>query len=465
MGMAALPTPEQAHAIVGLLPPPPPPPPPPPLLLLLLLLALLAASFCCWRRSVLGAASKPVDAEPRVVFDVRSYGASGDGQSDDTHAIQQALVAGAGRVVYFPAGTYRTTRMLTVQGPGTVVRGDSAALSCIKYGGSKGSPMAPVLYIPKEAAAATVHDLGIDQSADTGSYTEPVMFGHGVAKQSSPWWGCALIVSADDATIRSVSVRNSWDNGIAVGGYTTTCPSTPLIATPTRVSVLACRTQGCGCGVHPPSWGPGKKGGGVNIAGATRCVVADCISSGDSTGIIVDYGAGAECSISNCTVTGAVLDTLNPTNGSGLGYWLGSGGLTLSGCKALQCASQGFEFASPPASGNVSSTLQGCEARLCGLDGFYIKDSHVSLVGCRAVDCSQRSAGQHSGALICASPVVLSACVLDSASHKASIEENPSGVKGGQVFCNLYTGCMVRGEVLMLASSKSVSRDNIDVNV
>ena len=225
--------------------PPPPPPPPPPLLLLLLLLlllALLAASFCCWRRSVLGAASKPVDAEPRVVFDVRSYGASGDGQSDDTHAIQQALVAGAGRVVYFPAGTYRTTRMLTVQGPGTVVRGDSAALSCIKYGGSKGSPMAPVLYIPKEAAAATVHDLGIDQSADTGSYTEPVMFGHGVAKQSSPWWGCALIVSADDATIRSVSVRNSWDNGIAVGGYTTTCPSTPLIATPTRVSVLACRT-------------------------------------------------------------------------------------------------------------------------------------------------------------------------------------------------------------------------------
>lgn len=103
--------------------------------------------------------------------------------------------------------------------------------------------------------------------------------------------------------------------------------------------------------------------------------------------------------------------------------------------------------------------------RLCGLDGFYIKDSHVSLVGCRAVDCSQRSVGRHSGAFICASPVVLLECVLDSASHKASIEENPSGAKGGQVFCNLYTGCMVRGKVLMLAGSKSVSRDNIDATV
>lgn len=46
--------------------------------------------------------------------DVREFGATGDGATDDTEAIQHALQVGRG-VLAFPKGTYRITRSLTVE--------------------------------------------------------------------------------------------------------------------------------------------------------------------------------------------------------------------------------------------------------------------------------------------------------------------------------------------------------------
>lgn len=60
-------------------------------------------------------------------FDVKTYGATGDGTTDDTAAIQDALAAvpAAGGVLYFPAGRYKYTgttltldRRITVEGEG-----------------------------------------------------------------------------------------------------------------------------------------------------------------------------------------------------------------------------------------------------------------------------------------------------------------------------------------------------------
>jgi polygalacturonase len=52
-------------------------------------------------------------------FNVRDYGAAGDGQADDTGAFQQAIAATAqlanGRVVVVPPGTYRITSPLTLK--------------------------------------------------------------------------------------------------------------------------------------------------------------------------------------------------------------------------------------------------------------------------------------------------------------------------------------------------------------
>jgi len=50
--------------------------------------------------------------------DVRAYGAKGNGSTDDTVAIQQALTAApAGGTVFFPVGRYRVTAELVIGKP------------------------------------------------------------------------------------------------------------------------------------------------------------------------------------------------------------------------------------------------------------------------------------------------------------------------------------------------------------
>lgn len=56
-------------------------------------------------------------------INVRSYGAKGDGVTDDTAAIQAAITAGAAtrRSIVLPAGTYRTTAPLTLPSNSTLI--------------------------------------------------------------------------------------------------------------------------------------------------------------------------------------------------------------------------------------------------------------------------------------------------------------------------------------------------------
>lgn len=63
------------------------------------------------------------DAHTSGWISVREKGATGNGSTDDTVAIQAALEAGAGGEVYFPPGKYLITAKLTTQ-PGTRIRGD-----------------------------------------------------------------------------------------------------------------------------------------------------------------------------------------------------------------------------------------------------------------------------------------------------------------------------------------------------
>jgi hypothetical protein len=67
-----------------------------------------------------------------AVFDVRRFGARGDGRHDDTAAVRRALAAAAaaGGTVYFPAGTYRV-RSLHFP-PGVTLVGDGAGKSWLR---------------------------------------------------------------------------------------------------------------------------------------------------------------------------------------------------------------------------------------------------------------------------------------------------------------------------------------------
>lgn len=74
------------------------------------------------------------------LFRVASYGvnvmgkgATGDGVTDDTTAIENALTAGAGNAIYFPAGNYLYSRALTIPG-NTKLFGDGRFVSTLVKG-------------------------------------------------------------------------------------------------------------------------------------------------------------------------------------------------------------------------------------------------------------------------------------------------------------------------------------------
>lgn len=64
---------------------------------------------------------------------VKDFGAVGDGSTNDTGSIQAAIDAAAGRLIYFPAGTYRVTSTLTYQ-PAAYVSSFGAGLKIIGDG-------------------------------------------------------------------------------------------------------------------------------------------------------------------------------------------------------------------------------------------------------------------------------------------------------------------------------------------
>ena len=86
----------------------------------------------------------PTRAQARPTFNVRDFGAVGDGHQDDTNALERALAAAATRrgIVTLPAGTFVITRQLNLRsgvamvgvGPQTAIRhsgANSVVLACV----------------------------------------------------------------------------------------------------------------------------------------------------------------------------------------------------------------------------------------------------------------------------------------------------------------------------------------------
>lgn len=71
----------------------------------------------------------------RYMFDVRDYGAKGDGVTNDTTSINSAInaaVAAGGGTVYLPHGTYSISTVLLIYGSNIVLRGENKGNTIIK---------------------------------------------------------------------------------------------------------------------------------------------------------------------------------------------------------------------------------------------------------------------------------------------------------------------------------------------
>ena len=100
------------------------------------------------------------------IFNVKDYGAAGDGSSNDTLAIQSAIDAAqdaSGGVVYFPAGTYSVTSQLTIAKRSGTLPQSSVVLSIVGEG-------APFTIVQWDGTAGTCLKLEGDASGNNNSF-------------------------------------------------------------------------------------------------------------------------------------------------------------------------------------------------------------------------------------------------------------------------------------------------------
>ena len=86
------------------------------------------------RDQAINATSSKVDKDS-LVINVKDYGATGDGTTDDTTAIQNAVTKAksVARVLYFPKGTYLFSSTITGYG---LIAGDGRGITTLKYTGT-----------------------------------------------------------------------------------------------------------------------------------------------------------------------------------------------------------------------------------------------------------------------------------------------------------------------------------------
>jgi len=107
--------------------------------------AARGAALLQYRRADSGAATRTALAKMNDVISVKDFGATGDGVTDDYTAIAAAIAVASvlGGIVFFPAGTYRTSATLSVLASGVVLQGvgvqsiiisDLAVTPAIKFG-------------------------------------------------------------------------------------------------------------------------------------------------------------------------------------------------------------------------------------------------------------------------------------------------------------------------------------------
>jgi hypothetical protein len=113
-----------------------------------------------------------------AVVNVRDYGATGDGATDDTVAIRAAAQAAAGKSLYFPSGTYLVTftpgqRIIPIFSNTEYFGDGPASIIKIKDGSNSGSLTQDltVMFYCANVDNVSIHDLTLD--GNQTNYTHP----------------------------------------------------------------------------------------------------------------------------------------------------------------------------------------------------------------------------------------------------------------------------------------------------
>jgi nitrous oxidase accessory protein NosD len=172
------------------------------------LLALLTGAA-----SAVGASAKPPEASPNPygppgALDVRAFGARGDGVQDDTAALQAALDAGAGKTVYVPPGTYLVfADGYRDGGRGGLVPRSGTRLLLARDATLKARTTRSSDYVVVRLERV----VGVTIQGGTIQGERHTHAGRGGE------WGFGIgIFGATDITLRDLTVRDAWGDGIFI---------------------------------------------------------------------------------------------------------------------------------------------------------------------------------------------------------------------------------------------------------
>jgi len=170
-----------------------------------------------------GAVGRTVHEKFQEMISVKDFGAMGDGVTNDTTAMQNALTAAAGKSLYIPAGTYVCNQL--VVSSGTSVYGDSASTTIIQATSSLGSST-PLFRNLTQSGAANVY-------TDTQISVSNIRFdGNNLGTRTA---GLLDFVKVQHLTLDNCQVYNVQYIGAALNGC--------VYSTVTNCSFAACGNQ------------------------------------------------------------------------------------------------------------------------------------------------------------------------------------------------------------------------------
>ena len=187
---------------------------------------------------------KTLDLSQQGIFNVRSYGAKGDGSQADFGAIlaaREALNAAGGGVLFFPPGTYILYHTIEL-GANTTVLGAGPCSVLLAKPKDPGGPAFNMLSI-SDADNVRVRDLVLDGNSAELEDPDPDKNDDEEVENVGCGFLGLLHKGQTGLSITNVVIRSHHRSGIRIIGPR---PGIDGVPKPNEVEVIGCRIVGCG---------------------------------------------------------------------------------------------------------------------------------------------------------------------------------------------------------------------------
>lgn len=227
------------------------------------------------------------------IIDVRAYGAVGDGDTDDAAAIQAAIDASAGKVVYLPAATYHIESGLTVTAEDTKIVGDGKDLTIIES--NSASPIITISNDEPIIKGLTLYGTGVSTAgisiigagAKRGVFEDITIHhcssttGTGFYAEDNAW-SMRLTRVKSTSNNRGIHLKKNYQNIVVEGCYfndNTECQ----VYLSTNTGIVSFN----GCLVEDEGYTPNTKG--VIIETVKPVVFSNCYHESSSGENLIDF--------------------------------------------------------------------------------------------------------------------------------------------------------------------------------